>query len=84
VILDGNPVCDLCGEPVTVDVMGTIHVGDTDPDSTMFDHEAVLRSCSMCGATSHTERESDDDGEWDENCRYVSYIDGDGNNLRRT
>jgi len=78
------PVCATCGEPVTVDVCGTIHVGDDDPDATEYDHPAVVRSCSMCGGLDHTQRMViDDDGEWDENCRFVPYFDGDGNDLRR-
>jgi hypothetical protein len=35
-------------------------------------------SCSMCGATTHTEREITEDGEWSEDCVFVSAYREDG------
>lgn len=39
--------------------------------------------CTMCGETTHTERQVLDDGEWSEDCTFLAYFDGDGNDLRR-
>ncbi len=41
-------------------------------------------SCSMCGSSDHSERQVLEDGEWDENRRFVGYFDGDGRDLRRS
>lgn len=41
------------------------------------------RGCSMCGETTHTERERTEDGEWDEDCVFHPFFDGDDKDLRR-
>ena len=35
-------------------------------------------TCSMCGANTHTEREITDDGEWSEDCQFISAYHEDG------
>lgn len=48
-------------------------------------HRVVVHAtCSMCGGSDHTERQRTEDGEWDEDCQYHSFVDGDGNDRRRS